>query len=43
MNTSATAAERAEDLTGRLSVLEKATIISVNGGAHGWAREKFGL
>ena len=41
--TSATAAERAEDLTGRLSVLEKATIISVNGGAHGWASEEFGL
>jgi hypothetical protein len=41
--TSATAVERAEDLTGRLSVLEKATIISVNGGAHGWASEEFGL
>lgn len=43
-NASAPAVERAQDLTKRLSVLEKATVISVNGGFHGkWASEEFGL
>eukprot|EP01051_Picozoa_sp_SAG22_P012660 SAG22_NODE_1336_length_4698_cov_2.564688_2_plen_836_part_00 len=42
-NISAPAADRAADLTTRLSVSEKATVISVNGGAHGGARAAFAL
>jgi beta-glucosidase-like glycosyl hydrolase len=43
-NASASAVERAKDLTAKLSVLEKATVISINSGFHGeWASEEFGL
>ena len=37
------AGDRAADLAARLSVVEKATVISVNGGAHGWASAEFAL
>ena len=43
-NASAAPEARARDLVGRLSLLEKATIVSINGGAPGqWASEEFGL
>ena len=43
-NLSASALERATDLTKRLTVDEKAAVITINGGVHTlWASEEFGL